>query len=513
MFESLSDRLGGVFDRLRGRGALTEADVRAAMREVRVALLEADVALPVAREFVEKATEKAIGQNVLRSVTPGQQVVKIVSDALVEMLGSDAVELELGVTPPAVIMMVGLQGSGKTTTTAKIAKRLAAGQANFGQAGRERKKVLMASLDVNRPNAQEQLATLGTQIDVATLPIVQGQQPVDIARRAMQAAKLQGYDVLMLDTAGRLHVDQALMDEMKAVANVANPAEILLVVDSLTGQDAVNVAQNFSDQVPLTGIVLTRMDGDARGGAALSMRAVTGKPIKFAGTGEKLDALEAFHPERVAGRILGMGDVVSLVERAAESIQAEDAERMAAKMAKGQFDMNDLRAQLAQMQRMGGLGALAGMIPGMKKAQGAVASVGGEKVLVHMDAMIGSMTIKERNKPELINAKRKIRIAKGSGTTVQEVNKLLKMHLEMSTAMKKIKKMGGMKGMMAMLGKGGMGGGLGGIGNAIGGPQMGDMLNKAGTGGLPGGGGGLPGLGGPKMPQMPAGFDDFLKKK
>jgi len=518
MFESLSDRLGGVFDRLRGRGALTEADVRAAMREVRVALLEADVALPVAREFVEKATEKAIGQNVLRSVTPGQQVVKIVSDALVEMLGSDAVELELGVTPPAVIMMVGLQGSGKTTTTAKIAKRLAAGQANFGQAGRERKKVLMASLDVNRPNAQEQLATLGTQIDVATLPIVQGQQPVDIARRAMQAAKLQGYDVLMLDTAGRLHVDQALMDEMKAVADVANPAEILLVVDSLTGQDAVNVAQNFSDQVPLTGIVLTRMDGDARGGAALSMRAVTGKPIKFAGTGEKLDALEAFHPERVAGRILGMGDVVSLVERAAESIQAEDAERMAAKMAKGQFDMNDLRAQLAQMQRMGGLGALAGMIPGMKKAQGAVASAGGEKMLVHMDAMIGSMTIKERNKPELINAKRKIRIAKGSGTTVQEVNKLLKMHLEMSTAMKKIKKMGGMKGMMAMLGKGGMGGGLGGIGNAIGGPQMGDMLNKAGASGLPGGGGGmggggLPGLGGPKMPQMPAGFDDFLKKK
>ena len=515
MFESLSDRLGGVFDRLRGRGALTEADVRAAMREVRVALLEADVALPVAREFVEKATEKAVGQNVLRSVTPGQQVVKIVSDALVEMLGAEASELELGVTPPAVIMMVGLQGSGKTTTTAKIAKRLAAGQSAIGGNGRERKKVLMASLDVNRPNAQEQLATLGTQIDVATLPIVQGQQPVDIARRAMQAAKLQGYDVLMLDTAGRLHVDQALMDEMKAVADVANPAEILLVVDSLTGQDAVNVAQNFSDQVPLTGIVLTRMDGDARGGAALSMRAVTGKPIKFAGTGEKLDALEAFHPERVAGRILGMGDVVSLVERAAESIQAEDAERMAAKMAKGQFDMNDLRAQLAQMQRMGGLGALAGMIPGMKKAQGAVASVGGEKVLVHMDAMIGSMTIKERNKPELINAKRKIRIAKGSGTTVQEVNKLLKMHLEMSTAMKKIKKMGGMKGMMAMLGKGGLGGGLGGIGNAIGGPQMGDMLNKAGTGGLPGGnsGGGLPGLGGAKMPQLPAGFDDFLKKK
>ncbi|SFP63332.1 signal recognition particle protein [Sphingomonas rubra] len=493
MFESLSDRLGGVFDRLRGRGALTEADVRAAMREVRVALLEADVALPVAREFVDKATEAAIGQNVLRSVTPGQQVVKIVHDALVAMLGADASELLLDVTPPAVVMMVGLQGSGKTTTTAKIAKRLAT---------KERKKVLMASLDVNRPNAQEQLATLGTQVDVSTLPIVAGQQPVDIARRAMQAAKLQGYDVLMLDTAGRLHVDQALMDEMRAVADVASPQEILLVVDALTGQDAVNVAENFSTEVPLTGVVLTRMDGDARGGAALSMRAVTGKPIKFAGTGEKMDALEAFHPERVAGRILGMGDVVSLVERAAESIQQEDAERMAAKMAKGQFDMNDLRGQLAQMQRMGGLGALAGMMPGMKKAQGALQQAGGDKMLVHMDAMIGSMTVKERNKPELINAKRKIRIAKGSGTTVQEVNKLLKMHQEMSTAMKKLKKMGGLKGMMAMLGKGGMGG----LGNALGGPDLGAAMQKA--------GGGLPGLGGPGgMPSLPPGFENLIKKK
>ena len=506
MFESLSDRLGGVFDRLRGRGALTEADVRAAMREVRVALLEADVALPVAREFVDKATEKAIGQNVLRSITPGQQVVKIVNDALVEMLGGEnagATDLDLGVTPPAIIMMVGLQGSGKTTTTAKIAKRLAAGQTSLGGGGRDRKKVLMASLDVNRPNAQEQLATLGTQIEVATLPIVAGQQPVDIARRAMQAAKLQGYDVLMLDTAGRLHVDQALMDEMRAVADIANPAEILLVVDSLTGQDAVNVAQTFSTQVPLTGIVLTRMDGDARGGAALSMRAVTGKPIKFAGTGEKLDALEAFHPARVAGRILGMGDVVSLVERAAESIQQEDAERMAAKMAKGQFDMDDLRGQLAQMRRMGGLGALAGMIPGMKKAQAAMASGAvDDRILIRMDAMIGSMTQKERSKPELLNAKRKIRIAKGSGTTVQDVNKLLKMHQEMANAMKKIKKMGGMKGMMAMLGKGGMGGGMAGLGNALGGPQLGDMMGKA--------GGGLPGLGGPAMPP---GVPDFFKKK
>ena len=498
MFDGLSERLGGVFDRLRGRGALTEADVRAAMREVRIALLEADVALPVARDFVDKVTEQAIGQNVLRSVTPGQQVVKIVSDALTDMLGGGEATLELGVTPPAVIMMVGLQGSGKTTTTAKLAKRLAK---------REGKKVLMASLDVNRPAAQEQLATLGKQTEVATLPIVAGQRPVEIAKRAMQAAKLQGYDVLMLDTAGRLHVDQTLMDEMQAIADISKPHEILLVVDALTGQDAVNVAQNFSEHVPLTGVVLTRMDGDARGGAALSMRAVTGKPIKFAGTGEKMDAIEAFHPGRVAGRILGMGDVVSLVEKAAEAIQVEDAERMAKRLEKGQFDMNDLRSQLAQMQRMGGLGALAGMMPGMKKAQAALAGGGHDKTLIRMDAMIGSMTPKERTKPELLNAKRKIRVAKGSGTTVQDVNKLLKMHQEMAGAMKKLKKMGGIKGMMAMLGKGGMGGGgfggggLGGLGNALGGPELGEMMGK---------GGGLPGLGGPKMPP---GFENFINKK
>jgi signal recognition particle subunit SRP54 len=499
MFDSLSDRLGGVFDRLRGRGALTEADVRAAMREVRVALLEADVALPVARDFVDKITEQAVGQQVLRSITPGQQVVKIVHDGLVEMLGADESELNLGVTPPAVVMMVGLQGSGKTTTTAKIAKRLTS-----GQGGRDRKKVLMASLDVNRPAAQEQLAILGEQTEVATLPIVQGQQPVDIARRAIQAAKLQGFDVLMLDTAGRLHVDQGLMDEMKAVADIANPQEILLVVDSLTGQDAVNVARAFSDQVPLTGVVLTRMDGDARGGAALSMRAVTGKPIKFAGTGEKLDAIEGFHPSRVAGRILGMGDVVSLVERAAESIQQEDAERMAQRLSKGQFDMNDLRGQLQQMKKMGGIGALAGMIPGMKKAQAAMAQSGmDDRILLRMDAIITSMTPKERSKPELLNAKRKIRVANGSGTTVQDVNKLIKMHQEMATAMKRIKKMGGLKGMMAMLGKGGPGGGLGGLGNAMGGPELGDAMNQ--MGGLPG----LPGTGA----KLPPGFQNFMNVK
>ncbi len=493
MFDSLSERLGGVFDRLKGRGALTEADVRTAMREVRIALLEADVALPVARQFVDGVTEQAVGQQVLRSVTPGQQVVKIVNDALVAMLGPDTAELHLDVTPPAVVMMVGLQGSGKTTTTAKLAKLLK----------KQGKKVMMASLDVNRPAAQEQLAVLGTQIEVATLPIVAGQQPVDIGRRAMQAAKLQGFDVLMLDTAGRLHVDQQLMDEMKAVADISKPQEILLVVDSLTGQDAVNVAQNFSDQVPLTGVVLTRMDGDARGGAALSMRAVTGKPIKFAGVGEKLDQIEPFHPSRVAGRILGMGDVVSLVEKAAQAIEAEDAEKMAARLAKGQFDMNDLRGQLAQMRRMGGLGALAGMIPGMKKAQGAVEQAGGDKILLRMDAIITSMTVKERAKPELINAKRKIRIAKGSGTTVQDVNKLLKMHQEMSTAMKRLKKMGGLKGMLGMLGKGGMGG----LGNALGGPGMGEMMGKLGGpgGGLPG----LPGGGGDIPPELAK----FLNKK
>jgi signal recognition particle subunit SRP54 len=496
MFDTLSDRLGSVFDRLRGRGALTEADVRSAMREVRVALLEADVALPVARDFVEQVTEKAVGQEVLRSVTPGQMVVKYVHDALVETLGSETAELNLNVSPPAVIMMVGLQGSGKTTTTAKLAKRLAE---------RDRKKVLMASLDVARPAAQEQLAVLGRQTNVDTLPIVVGQQPVDIAKRALQSAKLQGYDIVLLDTAGRLHVDDQLMAEMKAVAEASNPVETLLVVDSLTGQDAVNVAKGFAGEVDLSGVILTRMDGDARGGAALSMRAVTGKPIKFAGVGEGLDKLEAFHPDRVAGRILGMGDVVSLVERAAETIKVEDAEKLAAKMAKGKFDLDDLRAQLQQMQRMGGLGALAGMMPGMKGMKGAMDQAENSKALVHMEAMLSSMTAKERARPELINAKRKIRVAKGSGTTVQEINKLLKMHQEMSTAMKRLKKMGGLGKLAAMFSKGGLEGALGG---------MGSLGGAGGTGGLQGGGGAgvLPGLGGASPFNLPPGFDKFSKK-
>jgi len=478
MFDTLSDRLTGVFDRLRGRGALNEGDVREAMREVRIALLEADVALPVARKFIDAVTEKAIGQSVLRSVTPGQQVVKIVNDELVEMLGGEeASPLILEAKPPVVIMMVGLQGSGKTTTTAKLGKLI-----------REKhgKKAMMASLDVARPAAQEQLKVLGEQVEVLTLPIIAGQQPVDIARRALESAKLQAVDVLLLDTAGRLHVDDALMAEMKAVAGVATPTEVLLVVDALTGQDAVNVAQSFSDEVPLTGVILTRMDGDARGGAALSMRAVTGKPIKFAGTGEKLDAIEPFHPGRVAGRILGMGDIVSIVEKAAQTIEKEEADALAARMLKGQFDMNDLRTQLRQMQKMGGLGTLAGMLPGMKKAKQAMAQSGvDDRVLLHLDAIIGSMTPKERQRPELLNAKRKKRVAAGSGTEVQDVNKLLKMHQEMGRAMKQIRKMGGLKGLGALFSGGGMGG----------------------AGGM-GGPGGMPGLGGPLPPDM----QDFLKK-
>ena len=473
MFDSLSDRLGGVFDKLRGRGALKEQDVRDAMREVRIALLEADVALPVVRRFVDQVTEKAVGQSVLRSVTPGQQVVKIVNDALVEMLGGDTTaELDLNAAPPVVIMMVGLQGSGKTTSTAKLAKLLKEKQG---------KKAMMASLDVNRPAAQEQLKVLGEQVGVATLPIIPGQQPTEIATRALQAAKLQAVDVLLLDTAGRLHVDQQLMDEMKAVAEISSPRETLLVVDSLTGQDAVNVAQSFSGQVDLTGVVLTRMDGDARGGAALSMRAVTGKPIKFAGTGEKIDAIEVFHPGRVAGRILGMGDIVSIVEKAAETVKVEEAEALAKRMEQGKFDMNDLRTQLRQMQNMGGLGMLAGMMPGLKKAKAAMQASGmDDRVLLRMDAIIGSMTPKERSNPALLNAKRKIRVANGSGTQVQDVNKLLKMHMEMSKAMKQIKKMGGLKGLAAMFGKGGLDAAMPGLGG--------------GAGGLPGLGGGAPDL-------------------
>jgi signal recognition particle subunit SRP54 len=491
LFDSLSERLGGIFDRLRGRGALTEIDVRAAMREVRVALLEADVALPVVKQFIDSATERAIGAEVIKSVTPGQQVVKIVNDCLVELLGdaADVPPLKVEVTPPAVIMLVGLQGSGKTTSTAKLALHLGS---------QARKKVLMASLDVARPAAQEQLRVLGEQAGVATLPVIAGQSPVQIAQRARQSARLQGFDVVLLDTAGRLGVDEALMAEMAAIAAATTPDEILLVVDSLTGQDAVNVAEAFKARVALTGVILTRMDGDARGGAALSMRSVTGTPIRFAGMGEKLDALEIFDARRVAGRILGMGDIVGLVEKAAANIEAEAAEKMAQKLAKGQFDMDDLRGQLAQMKKMGGLSGLAAMMPGMGAAKKAMDSGAvNPRMLDRMEAIILSMTPKERAKPEILTAKRKIRIANGSGTTVQDVNKLLKMHQEMANAMKRLKKMGGIKGLMKMMG-GGLGGALGGAaGNTdaaapdpgAGGPvdlgAIGRMFGRPGLGNLP----------------------------
>ena len=434
MFDSLSDKLGGIFDKLKGRGALKEADVTAAMREVRIALLEADVALSVVKDFVAKVTERAIGHEVMKSVSPGQQVVKIVNDHLVEMLGSETVGISLAAVAPVPILMVGLQGSGKTTTAAKIAKRLTE---------KENKKVMMASLDIYRPAAMEQLKILGEQIGVATLPIIEGQMPVDIARRAMTAAKLQGMDVVLLDTAGRLHIDQTLMAEVVGVKSATSPHEILLVVDSLTGQDAVNVAQQFSDQIGITGVVLTRMDGDGRGGAALSMRAVTGQPIKLVGVGEKLDDLEEFHPERVASRILGMGDVVSLVEKAAETIEAEDAEKMIKKMKKGQFDFDDLRSQLRQMKKLGGMASILGMLPGIGKMQKQMANAKiDDNLLKRQEAIINSMTPKERTFPKVLNASRKKRIAAGSGVTVQDVNKLIKMQKQMAGMMKKMGRMG-----------------------------------------------------------------------
>jgi len=439
MFDTLTERLGDIFERLRKRGALSESDVSAALRELRVALLEADVALPVVKKLIEDVTEKAKGTEILRSVTPGQMVVKLVHDHLVEMLGGETVGLNLAAAPPMAIMMVGLQGSGKTTTTAKIGKRLQE---------KEKKKVLMASLDVARPAAQEQLKTLGEQAGVATLPIVAGQQPVDIATRAMQAARLGGFDVVMLDTAGRLHVDEQLMNEISAVRDNTGPVETLLVADAMTGQDAVNVAEGFHARVNLTGIVLTRVDGDARGGAALSMRATTGQPIKLIGVGEGLDALEEFHPDRIAGRILGQGDIVSLVEKAAESIEQEEAERLARKMQKGDMDLNDMAAQLRQMRKMGGLSGLMALLPGVSKVQQQMAeSKIDPKLLARQEAIISSMTPKERKNPKIIQASRKRRIAAGSGSSVNDVNKLLKQHLMMAKMMKKVGKMG-KKGLM-----------------------------------------------------------------
>ncbi|MEZ5669838.1 MAG: signal recognition particle protein [Alphaproteobacteria bacterium] len=467
MFESLGGKLGDIFDKLRKRGALSESDVGLAMREVRIALLEADVALPVVKQFIDKVRERAVGQEVIKSVTPGQQVIKIVHDNLIEMLGSEASGLNLMAVPPVPVLIVGLQGSGKTTSTAKIGRMLQKDQ---------KKKVLMASLDVQRPAAQEQLRVLGEQAEVATLPIVPGQMPVDIARRAMTAGRLNGYDVVLLDTAGRLSIDEALMAEVAAVRDAVQPVETLLVADAMTGQDAVATATNFKSRIGLTGIVLTRVDGDARGGAALSMRAVTGCPIKLIGVGEKIDALEPFHPERIAGRILGMGDVVSLVEKAKEVIDEAEAEKMAAKIQKGQFDLNDLLNQLRQLKKMGGIGGLMGLLPGVAKIKKQMAGANvDERALAKQEAIILSMTVEERTKPKVIHASRKRRIAAGSGTTVQDVNKLLKQHDEMAKVMKRVGKLG-MKGLMR-----------GGLGNMLGG-----MGGPGGPGGLGGPGGGLP---------------------
>jgi signal recognition particle subunit SRP54 len=529
MFETLSDRLSGIFDKLTGRGALSEEDVDAAMREVRRALLEADVALEVVRSFIDKVKAKAVGAEIVKSIKPGQMVVKIVHDVLVETLGSEGSSLNLRAAPPVPILMVGLQGSGKTTTTAKIAKRLQE---------REKRKVLMASLDTRRPAAQEQLAILGQQVKVATLAIVKGETPPQIARRAMSEARIGGYDVVMLDTAGRLHIDEELLAEAAAVRDIAKPNETLLVADALTGQDAVNLARAFDEKIGISGIVLTRIDGDGRGGAALSMRAVTGKPIKLMGTGEKLEGLEDFHPERIAGRILGMGDVVSLVERAALEIDQEKAQKIAERMKKGAFDLDDLADQLKQLQKMGGMAGMMNMLPGMGKIKKQMEGVDLDNgILKRQVSIISSMTKQEKRNPKIMNASRKKRVAAGSGTKVEEINRLLKMHLQMADMMKKMGKGQGMFGKMFGGGKGGApdaaelermqaelakldpnaipedlkslieGGGGGGSGGL---PQL--------PKGLPGLGSGLPGLGGmgglPGLGNNPfKGFPGFGKKK
>ena len=507
MFEGLTERLSGVFDRLSGRGVLGEKDIDEALREVRVALLEADVALPVVKDFIAKAKESATGEAVIRSIRPADQVVKIVYDGLVEMLGGDEAEgLKLALNPPSIILMAGLQGSGKTTTAAKLALRLSK---------MDRKKVLMASLDTRRPAAMEQLATLGKQIEVDTLPIVAGQSAVGIARRALQAAKLQGYDVLILDTAGRTTLDEQMMAEAAQIAQIAVPTETLLVADSLTGQDAVRTAKAFHERLPLTGLVLTRADGDGRGGAALSMRAVTGLPIKFLGAGEKVEALDVFDARRVAGRILGQGDIVALVEKAATDLDQAKAEAMAKKLAKGQFDLEMMSDQLAQMERMGGMEGLMGMLPGVQKMKRQIAESGiDDKAIKRQRAIIGSMTKQERRKPDILAASRKRRIAAGAGVDVAEANRLLKQHRQMADAMKRMTRNGGagFARMAQMLGGGGMDRlkTLGGGKMAAPDPKELEQLQQK-LQGLGGGAptpGGLPGLGGPSLPP---GFNPFKK--
>jgi signal recognition particle subunit SRP54 len=487
MFDTLAGKLGGILDRLRGRGALSEADVGEAMREVRRALIEADVALEVVRGFIERVTARAVGADVIRSVTPGQMVVKIVHDELVAVLGAEVAPIDLNARAPVPILMAGLQGSGKTTTTAKLAKRLT---------DRAKRKVLMASLDTRRPAAMEQLAVLGKEIGVETLPVVAGQSPPQIARRALEAARLSGFDVVLLDTAGRVTVDEALMAEVAEIERAVKPHETLLVADSLTGQDAVATARAFASRLNLTGIILTRVDGDGRGGAALSMRAATGKPIKLIGTGERVDALEDFDPSRIAGRILGMGDVVALVEKAVETVDLEKAKVTAERMRKGAFDLNDLRDQLEQVQKIGGMSGMLGLIPGIAKMKEQIASANlDDRVVKRQKAIIDSMTPKERRNPDLLKASRKKRVAAGSGTKVEDINRLLKMHRQMADMMKAMGKRGGLGRLGSMLGLGGAPSPeeMQKLAEKM--PQLGGLPPNF-PGGLPGLPGKLPGLGG-----------------
>lgn len=453
MFDALTDKLSSAFAKITSRGVLNEKDIDEAMREIRVALLEADVSLPVVKDFIAKVKEQALGEKVVKSVQPGQMVVKIVHDELVKLLGADESGLNFNAVPPVCILMVGLQGSGKTTTSAKIANKL-----------KKQKKVLLASLDVYRPAAQEQLAQLAEKIGVASLPIIKGEKPEEITRRALKEGKNGSYDVIILDTAGRLHIDEELMNEVVAVKKIANPTEVLLVADAMIGQDACNVAKEFNEKAGLTGIVLTRVDGSARAGAALSMKMVADVPIKFLGTGEKIEEFEEFHPDRLAGRILGQGDVVSLVEKAIEKVDKDEAEKMAQKMLKGKFDLEDMLSQLRQVQKIGSLGGIIGMIPGLSKFKNQIEQAGvGDNLIKKQEAVILSMTVKERRNPDIIKASRKKRIAAGAGVEVHEVNKLLKSYEQMSTMMKRMGKMGGMKALASQ------------------------MMNKTPFGGLPGG--------------------------
>ena len=441
MFESLTDKLSGVFARITSRGVLNDKDIDEAMREIRVALLEADVALPVVKDFVARVKEEARGEKLVRSIQPGQLVVKIVHDELVKLLGAEDGDLNLNVVPPAVILMAGLQGSGKTTSSAKLAKML----------GKNR-KVLLASLDVYRPAAQEQLEQLARQIGGHSLPIVNGEKPLAITGRALDVAKKGGFDVLILDSAGRLHIDDALMEELQAVKKLASPAETLLVADAMMGQDACNVAREFNEKLGVTGIVLTRIDGSSRAGAALSMRMIAGVPVKYLGTGEKTDEMEEFHADRIAGRILGQGDVVSLVERAIEKVDREAADKMAARMMKGKFDLEDLLSQLRQIQKLGSLGGIMGMIPGLSKFKNQIADAGiGDALIKKQEAIILSMTKAERKNPDIIKASRKKRIAAGSGVEVHDVNKLLKQYEQMASMMKKMGRGGGFGGLASMM--------------------------------------------------------------